>query len=231
MFGRGGGSLPPPMSTTDEVKGWADRLLNKGSKVLATERSPRPGVLASNFVDQALFQEWRVQVLNLFERAVSRSDVYFEQAERVKSRCDVGNARALLGILRGFRDDVENGGLRRVEGLVSAEVFSDLLDQAEHLLTEGFVAPAAGLAGAVLERELRSLCSRESLKVKRSDGLSSMNSKLVAARVYSSIKSKKVELWTKIRNDADHGHFDDLDADDVRSMLKGVADFIDEHSS
>ena len=223
------------VSTTDEIKTWADRLVAKGEVVLGTEREVKPGggmlVLAPNFVEVSLFEEWRVQVLNLLERVVGRDSAYFERAAGVGKRNDVGNARSLFGILKAFRDDVENGGLRRVEGIVSAEVFSDLLDQAHHRLQEGYVAPAAGLVGAVLERELRRLCSKQGLKVKRSDGLATMNKKLVAAKVYNAIKSKKIDVWTKIRNDADHGHFSDVKSDDVNDMLRGVLDFVGESTS
>jgi hypothetical protein len=133
-----------------------------------------------------------------------------------------------LGILRGFRQDVANGSLRRIEDLVSASVFSGLLAQAQYLLEQGYNAPAAGLAGAVLERELRALCERRGFTVRSGDGLSALNQKLVSAvpPAYNSIKAKKIEVWTKIRNDADHGHFESLNEQDVRDMIAGVENLL-----
>ncbi len=82
----------------------------------------------------------------------------------------------------------------------------------------------------MLERELRALCIRHGIKFGRGDGCAALNSKLVSAQAYSAIRAKKVELWTKIRNDADHGHFESLEKDDVKAMLDGVTRFIDECS-
>ena len=55
------------------------------------------------------------------------------------------------GILRAAREDYANGYLFDIKQLIAAEVFDDLLEQAEHLLDAGYQEAAAVLAGAVLE--------------------------------------------------------------------------------
>lgn len=37
---------------------------------------------------------------------------------------------------------------------------------------------------------------------------------------------KKVEVWNAIRNNADHGKFDDNSEPDIKAMLEGVRDFL-----
>ena len=131
-----------------------------------------------------------------------------------------------MSVLGAFRDDVENDMFVRIEDLVSADIFEDLLTQAEHLLEAGHYVPAAALAGAVLERELRVLAKRKSLW-KKGDALASLNQKLVSGQVYSAVKKTRIETWTKVRNHADHGEFDKVTEKDVRQMIDGVRDFLD----
>jgi hypothetical protein len=117
-----------------------------------------------------------------------------------------------LGILRGFREDLDDDALQRMTDLVAAELFGDFLTQADHLHGQGFHVAAASVGGAVLERDLRARCQARDIKVKSNDGIGSLNQKLVSAQPqeYSAVTSKKIDTWGKIRNEADHGHFDDI---------------------
>jgi hypothetical protein len=70
-----------------------------------------------------------------------------------------------LPLLRGIRDDFDKGFLVDLGIMVEAEIASDYMGQAESLMNEGQSGkfdhvPAAVLAGAVLERSLRTLCGQ-----------------------------------------------------------------------
>jgi hypothetical protein len=54
-------------------------------------------------------------------------------------------------ILRSVREDVEDGYLTDIRTLISAEVFTDFLEMAEHLDDNGYKDPTAYSTGAVLE--------------------------------------------------------------------------------
>ena len=94
---------------------WADRLVEKGMAVLDAERDRSGGDGGRSAEEGYLFDGWRVQVLNFLERVVGRKSAYFEQAAAVNGRFRELDARSLLGIITALREDVENGGLRRVE--------------------------------------------------------------------------------------------------------------------
>ena len=113
--------------------------------------------------------------------------------------------------------------------LVSASVFSDFLEMAEHLLDSGYKDPAASLIGAVLEDSLRRMCGNNALPVKSDDNISSLNQKLAQKQVYNPLQQKQIQGWNDIRNNADHGHFDQYKPSGVTDMLKGVRNFLSEY--
>jgi hypothetical protein len=134
-----------------------------------------------------------------------------------------------VGVLNALYEDLINGYLGDYRVLVSAEVFTDLLEQAEHLLNHGYKDPTASLSGAVLEDGLRRIANLEGVTVKRSDGLSALNQNCAQAGVYNALMQKRIQVWTEIRNKADHGHFSEYTDSDVRDMVSGVRAFLGDH--
>ncbi len=130
--------------------------------------------------------------------------------------------------LTALRSDVEAGYLRRTADLIAADVFGDFLDMAEHLLTQNYHVPAASLIGAVLEDGVKRLAVRNDLAVKPRDDLSGVNHRLADKGVYSNLVRKQVEVWSAVRNHADHGEFDNVKPADVQDMYTGVVRFLTE---
>ena len=131
-----------------------------------------------------------------------------------------------MGVLRAASEDLVNGYLFDTRSLIEAEVFSDFLEIAQHLLDSGYKDPAASLAGAVLEDGLRRVCSAASVPFKKSDGLDALNTALAKAGAYNRLVQSRVDTWRHIRNAADHGNFAEYGADDVRDMIAGVRDLL-----
>ena len=100
---------------------------------------------------------------------------------------------------------------------------------AEHLLDNGYKDPSASLIGAVLEDGLRRISGNENVTLKSDDNINSLNKKLADKGVYNRLQQREIEVWNKLRDYADHGHFDQYKHDDVRDMLKGVRSFLSEH--
>ena len=71
----------------------------------------------------------------------------------------------LTGIAAALREDLSLGRLASLSGLISADLFADFLEMAEHLLGEGYKDPAAVLAGGVLEEHIRKLSEKHGLPV------------------------------------------------------------------
>jgi hypothetical protein len=165
--------------------------------------------------------------LALLSGVVRPEHIYYKTfEERVEADAHSSAAKAGVGILRGFLEDINNGYLVGVANLISAEVFTDFLDMAMHLLETGYKDPAASLCGAVLEDGMRRLADNSGLTIRSREDLSSLNARCARKGLYSRLMQKKIQVWTDIRNHADHGQFSEYAAEDVKAMLEGVGSFL-----
>lgn len=197
-------------------------LIDKGESVLRTHKPNPPGVIGFPTLDQGLFLEWRSQSLSYLKNLVGAGHTYVDEFEKKVDKAYQAPVKGGIGILKAAKEDVEGGFLTDVKALVSAEVFSDFLEMAAHLLESGYKDPAASLTGAVLEDGLRRLGSRHGVKVKTRDDLSTLNHKLADAGTYNRLMQKRIQVWNDIRNNADHAHFDEYSLEDVQEMHAGV---------
>ena len=133
------------------------------------------------------------------------------------------------GILQAVLEDIDQGFIETVRQLIAAELFYDFFEQAEHLLESGYKAPAASLAGAVLENGLRSIAHRNGIQVREKEDLSTLNKKLADKEVYNRLVQRKAQVWTDVRNLADHGKFDEFSEKDVRNLIEGAQTFLADH--
>lgn len=181
--------------------------------------------------DWALFQVWRARAETLLIELLGPNSVYYQRfvAATMTSAGSVSTfyRDSSLGILKGVRADFIAGRLASLRSLVTAEVFADFLDMADHLLANGYKDPSASLIGAVLERGLRDLARKNALSIRKRDDLSALNSKLAQAGVYSRLAQQNIQVWATIRNYADHGQFDQYDKQGVSAMLAGVRSFLE----
>jgi hypothetical protein len=137
----------------------------------------------------------------------------------------------LPGVLQALRDDIANNRTASIIELVHADVFSDFLDMAKHLLDQGFKDAAAVIAGSSLEAHLRALCTKHGIDTNDKDAkpkkASSLNAELDKAHAYrSSGDPKSVTAWLDTRNDAAHGDYDKYLPQQVNLMIAGVRDFM-----
>lgn len=130
------------------------------------------------------------------------------------------------GMLAALREDYIAGRLQAIRELIQADLFSDFLEMAEHLLSEGMKDPAAMLTGAVLEEHLRKLCQKHNLPLPAKPKLDTMNADLAKAGIYGKNDQKQITAWAGIRNDAAHGDFAKYDAAKVDLMIQGIRMFL-----
>ena len=134
-----------------------------------------------------------------------------------------------LGILRAVKQHLEGGHLARLPELVRADLFSDFLEMAEHLLSTGYKDPAAVLVGGILEEHVRLLCNKNGVSIvtgSKPKTADLMNAELVNAGAYDKNRQKIVTAWLGTRNSAAHGEFDKYTDGDVERLLAGVREFI-----
>jgi hypothetical protein len=214
------------MTLQQEILDRLDQLIEKGNKVLLTHTPNPPNVIGYPTLSSEALSEWQTQALSYLINVLGENHIYVQRFKSLGRQPYKNTAHSGQGILRAVREDIEGGYLKKVEALVSAEVFTNFLEMAEHLLQQGYKDPAASLIGAVLEDGLRRICAKNSLPIRSIESISSLNKNLADAQVYNRLTQKKVHVWNEVRNNADHGNFSQYAKDDVKDMLQGVASFL-----
>ncbi|MDA3885608.1 MAG: hypothetical protein PF638_08450 [Candidatus Delongbacteria bacterium] len=208
-------------------------LLVLADETLATEF--KNGHLTQ--VDNEKYLELKTGVLSFIEFIYGVKHSYYNTfTNEVKSNYPY-QVLNIKGILNSIKKEIDEGWLNSLKGLVSAEIFSDFLEMAEHLLEEDYKDPAAVMTGSVLEEHLRNLCTSNLIEVtivknnkqypKKADLL---NSELAKEGIYDILDQKSITSWLDLRNKAAHGHYSKYTKEQVDVMLQGVNDFIERTS-
>jgi hypothetical protein len=191
--------------------------------------APRPPQIPT--VDQNLLTRWQTSALSLIERVFGKESATcqrFRSAIEKKSSYNTDDVLAFneqLAIFQSAKSDVQGGYLFEIRNLVHAEVFTNELDQARHLLDAGYKPAAAVIAGTVLETTLRELCNQHP-NLAAAESLNRMNDGLTREGVYNQARHRQIQAWADIRNAAAHGRPNDFEAIDAARMIEGIRDFI-----
>jgi hypothetical protein len=183
---------------------------------------------------------WMTKCTTLLNQAIPRANPNHSQLARAFKDAKNANPRTFRNLaarLKGIKDDFDGGFLDDLAESIEASIAGDYMGQAEQLLTEGQTGqhdhvPAAVLAGAVLERALRSMCNQQTppIPVEFSAGKPKMLNTLIddlkKASAYNETRAKQLRAWADVRNHAAHGEFDEFDRKQVQNMLSGVRDFL-----
>lgn len=178
---------------------------------------------------------WGISCINLLERVFGPSSNYYTTFKESydmgllnpnRSRYPLNHA---LGTLQAAQDDYHHGFLFEVRNLITADVFDDFLSQAQHLLDAGYPAPAAVVAGSVLEDGLRKLCQRRNIALPEKPKLDVMNADLAKVGAYNKLTQKRITALADIRNNAAHGQWDQFKDQDVADMVSGIHSFMAEY--
>jgi len=214
------------MSRQDSIVSHLQALIQKADDVLATHTPNPPNVIGFPTLKFEPFSEWQSQSLAYLSNLLGPNHVYLQKFEEQVKQAYTSHVSIGKGILKAVKEDIQGGYLKKIESLVSADIFSDFLEMAEYLLSQGYKDSAASLAGAVLEDGLRRISSNRGVKLKSQEDISSLNQKLADAVVYNRLTQKKIQVWGHIRNNADHGKFSEYSEKDIEDMLKGIRDFL-----
>jgi len=207
-------------------------LIKLGEDVNATVRDlggPRP--LGP---DLGLYHQWTTSSLTFLAAALGEDGEHYKAfAEIVRTPGHpIVKVKPCAGVLQATRNDIESGWVGRRDLMLTADAFGSLLEQADHLLEQGYKDPAAMLAGAVLESTLRKMCEVRGIPTDTQDKIGTLNDKLAKHHkppTYSSAYHKQIITWADHRNNADHGHFDEYDRPQVAAMIAGVHEFAARH--
>lgn len=206
------------------------QLIREGEKLKETRQFPPPNVIGGlSVVEQETFYKWKNKSENLIIMTSGKDSVYHRDFSKEVTTCYFNNLEIGIGILKGLEEDLKQGFLEKVQDLVVAEVFTDFLDQAEHLLENKYKDPAASLAGAVLENGLKKIAKKNDIPVQERDAIDSLNQKLSQKQIYNEFKKRSIHAWKEIRNNAAHGEFDKYTENDVKAMIDGISNFLSEN--
>ncbi len=142
----------------------------------------------------------------------------------------VGN---LYGALKSLREDYANGFLSGFNEMVDTELFADILEQAEYLLSQGYFRASAVVAGVALESHLRKLAEKNSIPITTDEGkyikADSLNGDLLKNTVIDKTMHKSVTSWLGLRNDAAHPDTKEISEGLLEPMIAGIRVFVEKY--
>ncbi|OYZ01002.1 MAG: hypothetical protein B7Y37_08900 [Sphingobacteriia bacterium 28-36-52] len=183
---------------------------------------------------EAEFRAFRTSTLSFLSQTIGNEKKYYKDFEYHVIYFKVYNLTIAHRLLQNIKSDFEEGWLNNIQGIVSAEIFSDFLEMAEHLLEAKYKDPAAVIIGSVLEENLRELCKRNKIPTTTVDSKSgkdkptkadALNVELCKAGVYNMIFQKQITASLDLRNNAAHGKYEEYDLPQVKAFLQFVMDF------
>jgi hypothetical protein len=185
-------------------------------------------------IKQSKFDSFKTGVLSFLKSILGTDEIYYNKfLHGVLFYTDYSLVLA-IDLLQRAKKDINEDWLQNIKGIVSAELFTDFLDMAEHLLDETYKDAAAVIIGGVLEENLRQLSLKNGLPIAQTDSKTgkmkplkaeNLNTELSKNHVYNLLYQKSVTAWLDLRNKAAHSQYTDYDINLVKSFLQFARDF------
>ncbi|WP_199269624.1 hypothetical protein [Formosa sp. L2A11] len=220
------------MNTQEKLIKKLEDLLNLSHNLLSNITVTK-SQFNDGYVDSGGFIKFKTASQSFIINLYPNKHPFFTEFSRLCIRPTPHSVECGVGILEAIKDEIENGWLNTIKGIVSAEIFTDFIEAAEHLLEQDYKDPAAVMIGSVLEEHLRQLCYKNGIDTtvekhgkqipKRADLL---NAELSKSFIYNKLDQKNIIAWLDLRNHAAHGNYSNYTKDQVKIMLNGVMDFI-----
>lgn len=211
----------------DKVKDRLARLLEQGDDLVNTRYHSES---RQEFVDAAAFREWRVGCVVFLQEALGVESAYTREYDFC---CDSPYLSAVVrgrAVLRAVREYIAFGRVARVEELVAAEIFNDLIAIARRMAERGNLLAALVAAGAVIEDVIRRKARNHKIAFREDlDDAAAINQKLWQGGVYPSMVSKRLATWLKLAQEAEGQSPVNADRDEVLAMLKGISGFVSDY--
>ena len=172
------------------------------------------------------------EAMNLIKKTCGDSSDHYVRLKEITDSKNYheNDAVKYKGVIEAAYNDYKDG-FANLDSFVRAEIFEDFLSMAEYLLEQGYYVPAASLAGGVLEDSLRKLSDKNNISYIEKTKINSLNTELAKASIYNALISKEIIAKADIRNNADHGKYDQFTEDNVKDMIIWIRRFIAEYLS
>ncbi len=206
------------MNKADAVA-WFDEVIAKdpGAHVATTRSSGRLAWTDSSIWDASartfvLAAEQAIKrTFPSHDPVVRRWDQVFKEEAGASAITAVGNVYAGAALLREARSILTSGRFETLIDGVRADTVAELLDQADALVGQGWLAAAMVTAGGAVEIAIRHMCERANpvISVEGHGSIEKYNSALSKRRnegteLLTASQSKMITTWGGLRNDAAH---------------------------
>jgi len=189
---------------------WSNDSIGGGYKIMNPTK----------YVDLERFKKWKSNCNVLMNILGDLSDPWNEIFEG-KQANTLTNTKSMIGGLKSINETLDKGYLIRIEDLIFAEAFSNLIEQSEYLFSQNYFLAAGVICRAVLEEKLRNLCISQSINFSKSKPtLNDYNTELYKTKFYDKIQFKNIDSLIVIGNSAAHNQ--SANKDEIQRMIAEV---------
>ena len=221
------------MKNTELIKKICEECIVEGEALLQTKwvddsMGEFKIINPKTYVNLEKFKEWKSNCNVLISILRDHSEPWDELFKGNKTNT-IENAKSMLGGLKSILTSIEKGYLIRVEELVFAEAFSNLMEQAEHLYELKYFLAAGVVTRAILEEKLRNLCHSCNVQfTKAKPTLSDYNNELYKLKMIDKIEMKNIDFLISVGNNAAHNQ--PIKEDEIQKLISGVKTILTKYS-
>lgn len=213
-----------------------ESLISEANSILKLINNQKEdsSIIINKALDHTKFYAFRTSALSFLNSILEHKSIYYGKFNSGVNYFEDYSLVLAIELLTRIKEDVMDGWLTDVKSLLSAELFSNFLDMAEHLIDENYKDAAAVIIGGVLEENLRILCTKNEIDVftidaktnkHKNKNAENLNVDLCKKGVYNTVVQKSITSWLAIRNNAAHCHYGEYDLPQVKNLLSSVTDF------
>ncbi len=208
------------MKSNAPIVAYLDKLIVEGESLLATKFTIQTSSFSQeNFVPLEQYQRFRGNC-RVLQSKLGPALEPWKETILTDFRNEAVYVMILVGTVRSIKDAIEGGHLISLADLVVAGAFSNLIEQANYLLSKGYWLAAGVLGRAVLDEELRNLAKTAGcFPSKDRPTLNDLNTALYKNETYDKLEFKPIDALAVIGNDSAH-NTPSASEDRVRLLLE-----------
>ena len=212
------------MKNQDELIAQANALLTMGDKVLTTETADGQ---AKSMVNEQKFHDFRISALSFLSRVFGELSPYYQSFRTEVTHHTSSRTRRGLGMLAAAKRELQGDWMATAEGAISRAILLDMLRLATVQSEQNHPWAAAVIAGAILEKHLRSLCLARGIpldndiqgKAVAKKGLQ-LTGEAYKKKLYDRPDNKAIIAWLELCDSAAAATGESIDANQVKTMLR-----------
>lgn len=224
----------------ENVTSRLNSLISKGSNVelltssLLTLSKDNPSFISIRGDYIRRCQEWLCSVINLIRVLVGENGYFYQQCSKIPQEIDeTGGINSItvtrmLGLLISFRDAWKAGLVKDIEYVIMGITFDNFLDHAGEYHKLGKKMEASVLASAVLEDTIKKIAKKNGINPEIVRELDPLITELAKIGIFTQVKAKRARGYAGTRNHAFHAEWDRFDLNDVKNLIEGTREMIQE---